>query len=209
MKLCNLGVLSAAFLLVSPTFAHRDHHNKPDVLRVLYELGLTKYADLLAEQDPDLVKTIGKRNDITIWAPGNDAVVNSPYFNSKLHKRQRTSQVLKTSVSTDYGKGTGKTNLSKREESELVKRTYNDPDRFSRNAPNSNFVKIFTFLTDPDLVNLGPTQELRLVRNYASAPDGRVDSPAVVEVTSGLGKVESTIRGPFKFKNGVIYEVSE
>ena len=161
-----------------------------DLLTRLNELGLDGFATMMATQYPDLVAEIATRIDITAWAPSNDRVA----------ERLARTRIVKRSSG-----GGGSITKLKPDPEKRKRQVGESPTGF----PDTNFETIYTFVDDPEFVNLGPRQPVRFTKNQAAPVGTGVDAISQIEVVSGLGDTQFTIRGPFKFLNGVIYEVSE
>lgn len=147
------------------------------------------------DSNPELLAGISKRDDITVWAPGDAAVASL----LAAVKKRGPEDGAKVSAQVDHKPSPATNGLP-------VKRQVREgPEGY----PGSNFATILTYLTDPHYVNLGPDEGARFTRNYA-APQNESDSDlASIEVVTGLGTIRHTIRGPYKFTNGIIYEVNE
>lgn len=203
-------------LLPSPGFAKKTHD---DILHQLYKLGFTEFSRLLETHSPDLVKQIGKSDDITVWAPGNYAIASrfGIYNLGKRDGQNITEAELAAQITDSHADNSGVDMQFEEPEDDgddgedyrrKVKRGHNNhagPHR--KNHRGANFETIYTFLDDPGYINLGDCQEARFVKNYAAPADGGA-CVATIEVTTGLGIVQNTLRGPFRFQNGVIYEVT-
>lgn len=175
-----MKLLSVLLLLYSLLVAPRLVLSQ-ELLTRLNELGLNNFATMLSTQDPDLVAEISVRIDVTVWAPSN-------------------AQVAETVVGPRI----------------QVTKLPPDPEPSKRqvgegpvDSPDTNYETIFTFLDNPEFINLGPRQPARFTKNQAAPLSTGADTTSRIEVVSGLGDSRYTIRGPYKFKNGVIYEVSE
>jgi len=152
---------------------------------------------MLAVYNPTLVEDIGKRNDITVWAPGNALVT------ALLAKRQEGNDTdangARTSAQVDAQPSPPQNVIpSKRQ-------VRQGPPGY----PDTNFQTIITFLQDPQYVNLGPNQPARFTKNYGVPLDEGSATPPSIDVVTGLGDTQFTLRGPFKFTNGVIYEINQ
>lgn len=168
-------------LLISPAFSQSQ-----EILSRLNQLGLDRFARMLFSDNPELLDRISKRNDITIWAPRNAAVASLV----PLRKRGEYEDRLAAAIS----------------------HTRPDPPYKRQGSPiypATNFETIYTFLLDPDYVCLGTDNPARFTKNYASSFNQSSTSPPTVDVVTGMGNTQSTLRGPFKFANGVIYEVNK
>ncbi|KAF8417481.1 hypothetical protein EV426DRAFT_721160 [Tirmania nivea] len=185
-----LQVLAFSPFFVSPVFSQGLQSR-------LNELGLDGFSQLMATYNPTLLEEIGKRDDITVWAPGN-ALVDT--LLATVRKRDEKNLNSRIAGNIDHKPGPPKKggDPSKRQVGQ-------GPPGY----PDSNFETIITFLNDTDLVNLGPDQQARFTKNYAAPLDGGSTSASTIEVVTGLGNTQNTLRGPFKFTNGVIYEVNE
>lgn len=182
MKLLQILWFSTFFIF--PVFSQ-------DLQARLNELGLYGFAQSMAGDSPELLALIGRRNDITVWAPGNDVLARLSGVKKRSHFSRNSAQV-------DHSPEPP-TNL-------LPSKRQLRPDL---GYPDTNFQTIFTFLTDPAFVNLGPNQPARFTKNYGVALDGGATTAPSVEIVTGLGNTQFTVRGPFKFANGVIYEVND
>lgn len=152
---------------------------------------------MLVANNPDLVQRISHSQDVTVWAPGNAKVAAWLAANRKRDSNSAggPSQTTKTRPEPQDAKYP----------SDRKRQAGEGPPGY----PDSNFETVYTFLNDSQYVNLGPDQVLRYVKNYGAPPDGGATSASPQELTSGLGAVHSTLRGPYKFRNGVIYEVND
>lgn len=181
-------VLAFSPLFIAPVFAQ-------ELLPRLRELGLGGFAQLLALDNPPFLADLCNRNDVTIWAPGNDSV----------------AALLATRVKRDQGsdtarQGSAPTPTPNNPAPGLDKRQHRPrPPVY----PDTLFEVILTFLNDSNGMNLGNDQRTPFTKNFASPLDGSSTSASIIEVVSGLGDTQNTLRGPFSFANGVIYEVSE
>lgn len=180
-------VLAFSPLFISQVFSQ-------DLQARLREVGLSGFAEMLAVYNPSLLAEVGRRDDITVWAPGDHLVAS---LLATINKRDANDMGSATSRQLDHKPEPPKTagDPSKRQV---------QPPRF----PNTNFETIHTFLNDSDFVNLGPEQGARFTKSYGVSLDGGVTSAPSIDVLSGLGDTQSTLRGPFKFSNGVIYEIN-
>lgn len=200
MRLLNLLTLSALFL--SPVFSQQS-----SLLNRLNELGLSGYAIMLAKFNPELVAEIGARRDITVYAPGNRAVAKFLLLNKLgLNKRVRIKITPRAATSLSAAHSKPPPDVFKSINIGISRRQVN---RGPAGFPDSNFQTIITFHRDPDFTNLGPDQPVRFVSNLAAPPNQNPNSVAQTQIVTGSGNTQATLRGPFKFKNGVIYEVTE
>ena len=183
-----LQVFAFSPLFFSPVFTQ-------DLVARLNELGLNGFANMLTVYNPTLVATIGERNDITVWAPGNALVAT---LLAAAKKRDDESNGVRTSAQVDA-------QPSPPQDVIPSKRQVNQ----SPGYPDTNFQTIITFLQNPQYVNLGPNQPARFTKNYGVALDGGSGTSPSIDVTTGLGDNQFTLRGPFKFANGVIYETNQ
>lgn len=169
------------------------------------ELNLDAFAEHLSANSPYIYELVAKRNDVTVWAPGNAAVKRflDQFPNRKLARRDVRNSSDAGQFTVDPTPPTDFI-LPGRKRQVDVNPT---PGGF---FSDSNFEKLFTLLNDPEYVNLGRGDQVaRFTRNYASPTDGGVNSLAPIEIVSGLGDTRMTLRGPYKFENGIIYEVTE
>jgi uncharacterized surface protein with fasciclin (FAS1) repeats len=185
----SLQLLAASSLFLSPVLSQ-------DLLERLDALGLGGFSGMMAT-DPTFVQTIGERNDITVWAPSNAVVEARLAATTK--RQQNVTHGADISAQVDHER-------PPEDEGMPGKRQV---DEEPVGYPDTNFHTIITFLDDPNYVNLGPGEQARFVRNFGAPSDGGVDSTPHIEVVTGLGNTQTSIRGPFKFTNGVIYEVNE
>ena len=162
----------------------------------LNELGLDGFSEMLAVYNPALLQEIGNHIDITVWAPGNALVT------------ARLAAARRRDAASTNGAGTS-AQISHSAPPPAPSKPGKKTSKRGPNYPDTNFETIITFLNDTDFVNLGPGVPARFTKNYATPLDGGSTSASTIEVVSGLGNSQSTLRGPFKFNNGVIYEVTE
>jgi hypothetical protein len=159
------------------------------LIEVLNDKGFTSFAADL-QSYPDLLARITENNDVTVFAPTNEAFAaahGDTGNNTKLRKRASESQNGEQAAHT----GPPPPERRKRQNGDL---------------PDSNFVTLRTFLEDPAFVNLGPNQPGRIVQNNGAPPAGTEES--ILEVTSGLGDVSSQVNGSFKYDKGIIVGVN-
>ncbi|KAF8536876.1 hypothetical protein BDD12DRAFT_888887 [Trichophaea hybrida] len=181
-----------SFLFIGPTLGQ-------GVIEVLNANGLNAFAAELSTY-PDLIAQILGRNDVTVFAPTNAAIEGLPptktYKNHTLSRRQTTDPNAEASTSAQLGKQPPKpdTVTKKRQISGAV------------DLPISNYMTIYSFLENPQFVNLGVNQPARFISNEAARPDGQ--GLAFLEVVTGNGDVVSQVQGPFKFNRGIIYGVN-
>lgn len=147
----------------------------------LFAADLQRFPALLTRLD---------RNDVTVWAPTNEAVVahNAATGNATLRKREVNQVNLGYQLSHT---GPPPPNLRRKRQAALL--------------PDSNFVTLTTFLEDSAFVNLGPQQPGRCVRNEAAPVAGSLES--LIEVRTGLGDIANVVNGSFKYDKGIIYGV--
>lgn len=181
-------VLAFSPLFISQVFSQ-------DLQARLTEVGLSGFAEMLAVYNPALLAEVGRRNDITVWAPGDKLVAT---LLATINKRDDRDMGSATSRQLDHKPEPPST------PGDPSKRQVQPPS-----FPDTNFETIITFLNDSDFVNLGPNQQARFTKNYGVSLDGGITSAPSIDVVSGLGDTQSTIRGPFKFSNGVIYEIND
>lgn len=170
-----------------------------DLTARLGQLGLGAFAQLMRDSHPDLVAEIGTRGDVTVWAPGDSQVAA---YLASIKKRTTGDKVSSQCSHNDKNKGSaGIPSFPK------VKRQLAGNQPFEM---DTNFLPIYTFLLNSENVNLGEGQEARYVTNFASPSDlSSQDNTATIEIATGMADKQFTLRGPFKFSNGVIYEVNE
>lgn len=180
-----LQLFSFLPLFISPVFSQGLQSR-------LNELGLDGFSQMLAVYNPALLQQINERNDITVWAPGNAFVAARL---AAVRKRATTNGATTSAQITASAPPPDPPGQARRKR--------------GPSYPGTNFETIITFLNDTDFVNLGPGVPARFTKNYATPLDGGSTSASTNEVVSGLGNTQSTLRGPFKFENGVIYEVTE
>jgi hypothetical protein len=155
------------------------------LIDVLNANGFTEFATDL-QLHPELLAKLTGRNDLTVWAPINDAV--NP-VNSTLRRRQ---------TAAEYSVHVSHTGQPPQTEPITRKR--------QGRIPNSNFLTLRTFLEDPEFVNLGNNQPVRVVQSYATPPP--FSSLATLEIVSGTGDPVEQVSGPFKYNDGLIYGVN-
>lgn len=176
-------LLSAAAVRASPVYSNT-------LIETLILHGFTSYATGL-QSNPELLALLENRNDITIWAPINSAITSSswvPRQSKGIYRRQSASSYSSTISHSPPSPNTGSI-----------------PKREASNTP-SNFLRLYTFLNDPEYVNLGEDQPLRHVSNFAAPLPGQ--SVSRISVRSGGGNTVSQVSGPFKYDGGIIYGVS-
>lgn len=167
-----------------------------DLISVLIKNGFTSFARDL-QLYPDLMDKFTDRNDVTVYAPINEAVIPVKKDDTDLSKghskvprslmRRQTAAEYSTQVSHAGKPPSGA--LARRGHSELS---------------GSNFVTLRTFLDDPTFVNLGPDQPGRVVSSYQVSPDS--DEP-FIQISAGGGETVDQVSGPYKYDNGLIYGV--
>ena len=170
-----------------------------DLQSLFDELSLSGYGQFFAEDNPALFAEINVRNDITIYAVA-DAAVDA--HRAAVKKRAGNKQGSSTPYQTDHKPPKPNKGIPPRKN----KRQTGQVQTF---YPTSNFETILTYLDDPEFVNLGIGQFALCAKNYAAPLDGGSTRTAIIEFVTGLGDIRHTVRGPFKFKNGVIYEINE
>jgi len=195
-------VLTFLVLFISPVFAQ-------ELLPRLNELGLDGFARMLAVDNPALLAELCNRNDITVWAPGNDRVA-ARLAAVKRQNRQGSG----TAPNVSYPAPTPNRKLpgQKKKREAIPAPAHQLPPRQHRRPPgypDTNFEVILTALNDSYGMNLGPDQRTPFTKNFASPLDGGSTTASIIEVVSGLGDTQYTLRGPFTFVGGVIFEVSE
>jgi len=168
-----------------------------DLIDALVKHGFTKFAKDL-QLYPDLMKKFEGRNDVTVWAPVNEAVtpVKKHKDLSKGHSKVRRGLLLRRQTNSEYS----------------AQISHSGPPPGSRPAKRghsemspSNFVTLRSFLENPEFVNLGPHQPGRFVSSYQASPDS--DEP-FVQVSAGGGETTDQVSGPFKYDYGLIYGVN-
>ncbi|KAF8244535.1 hypothetical protein K440DRAFT_558713 [Wilcoxina mikolae CBS 423.85] len=177
-----------SFLFIGPTLGQ-------GVIEVLNANGLNAFAAELSTY-PDLIAQILGRNDVTVFAPTNTAIQGlPPTQTNKNHtiSRRQTDPNAEASTSAQLGKQPPKPD-QKRQISGTV------------DLPISNYMTIYSFLENPQFVNLGVDQPARFISNEAARTDGQ--GLAFLEVVTGNGNVVSQVEGPFKFNRGIIYGVN-
>ena len=168
-----------------------------DLISVLVKHGFTSFARDL-QLYPDLLHKFTDRNDITVWAPINEAVipVKGPHKDlSKGHSKVRRSLLLRRQTNSEYSAQIS--HSGKPPSGRPAKRGHSD-------ISPSNFVTLRSFLENPAFVNLGHDQPARFVSSYQVDPE--TDEP-YIQVSAGSGKTVDQVSGPYKYDNGLIYGV--
>lgn len=159
------------------------------VLSALRENGLDKYADYLETRAPLTLARFSGRPSLTLYAPSNS--VEAPAFtNSTLHRRNPYDDEANACALCidDSTPAPPKRNLHNYDHH------HHDDDK------TTGFSVHRTFLKDPNYINLGEGEYLKLV-------SGSSNSSAGVQIRVGGGKVVTSSATPIRFSNGVIYVI--
>jgi hypothetical protein len=168
------------------------------IIDILNSNGLTNFAMAL-ETYPDLLYNITCREDVTVFAPINEAAGFLGPGNDTKRKLFRRDTPPKSNVGTQasYTGNNPPPPATKRD---------NREHRKHWSLPDSNFLVLNTFLRDPTFVNLGRDQPGRVITNYASPKHG--SGEPIIKIKGGL-EITKTLNGPFKYDKGIIYAVNE